>query len=249
MKAAVLTEAGSAAVMDFGALPPEINSARMYAGPGSAPMLAAATAWDDLAEDLYSTAASYGSVVSGLTSDAWLGPSSASMAAAVTPYMAWMTSTAGQAEQTANQARAAAAAYQTAFAMMVPPPVIAANRSLLAALVATNVLGHNTPAIAATEAHYAEMWAQDAAAMYGYAGSSASATELTPFTAPAPTTNGVGLAAQSAAVAQAAGSAPALPHRPSCRRLRSCFPPCPRRCRASLHPARRHRPRRRWWTY
>src|ERR1700677_3406667 len=93
--------------MDFGALPPEINSARMYAGPGSAPTLAAAAAWDDLAEDLYSTAASYSSVVSGLTSDAWLGPSSASMAAAATPYLAWMTSTAGQAEQTANQARAA----------------------------------------------------------------------------------------------------------------------------------------------
>ena len=104
--------------MDFGALPPEINSARMYAGPGSAPMLTAAAAWDGLAEDLYSTASSYGSVVSGLTSDAWSGPSSASMAAAAAPYMAWMTSTAGQAEQAANQARAAAAAYETAFAIL-----------------------------------------------------------------------------------------------------------------------------------
>jgi PPE-repeat protein len=216
MKAAVLTEAGSAprftdfasAVMDFGALPPEINSLRMYAGPGSAPMLAAAAAWDDLAEDLYSTAAAYSSVVSGLTSDAWLGPSSASMAAAGATYLAWMSSTAGHAEQTANQARAAAAAYETAFAMTVPPPVIAANRSLLAALVATNFLGQNTPGIVATDAHYAEMWAQDAAAMYGYAGSSASATQLTPFAAPGPTTNAAGLAAQSAAVTQAAGSSP-----------------------------------------
>jgi PPE-repeat protein len=130
------------------------------------------------------------------------------MAAAAAAYMAWMTSTAGQAEQAANQARAAATAYETAFAMTVPPPVIAANRSLLAALVATNFLGQNTPAITATEAHYAQMWAQDAAAMYGYAGSSASATQLTPFTAPAPNTNTAGLPAQSAAVAQAAGSAP-----------------------------------------
>ncbi len=32
--------------MDFGALPPEINSGRMYCGPGSGPMLAAAAAWD-----------------------------------------------------------------------------------------------------------------------------------------------------------------------------------------------------------
>jgi PPE-repeat protein len=152
-------------VIDFGALPPDVNSGRMYAGPGSAPMLTAAAGWDGLAEDLYSAAGSYGAVISGLTSEAWWGPSSASMAAAAATYVAWLTGTAGQAEQAANQARAAAAAYETAFAMTVPPPVIAANRSLLAALVATNFLGQNTPAIAATEAHYAEMWAQDAAAM------------------------------------------------------------------------------------
>jgi PPE-repeat protein len=74
-------------------------------------------------------------------------------------------------------------------------------------------LGQNTPAIAATEAHYAEMWAQDATAMYGYAGSSASATQLTPFTPPAPTTSAAGVGAQSAAVAQAAGSASGTPAR------------------------------------
>jgi PPE-repeat protein len=198
--------------MDFGALPPEVNSARMYAGPGSGPMLAAAAAWDGLAEDLYSTAAAHDAVISQLTGAAWTGPSSVSMAAVAATYVAWMTNTAGQTEQAANQARAAAAAYQTAFAMTVPPPVIAANRTLLATLVATNFLGQNTPAIAATEAHYAEMWAQDAAAMYGYAGSSARATQLTSFTPPAPTTtNAAGLAAQSAAVAQAAGSAAGTP--------------------------------------
>ncbi|WP_141249127.1 PPE domain-containing protein, partial [Mycobacterium avium] len=27
--------------MDFGALPPEVNSGRMYAGPGSGPLMAA----------------------------------------------------------------------------------------------------------------------------------------------------------------------------------------------------------------
>jgi PPE-repeat protein len=59
------------------------------------------------------------------------------------------------------------AAYEAAFAMTVPPPVIAANRALLLMLVATNFLGQNTPAIMATEAEYAEMWAQDAGAMSG----------------------------------------------------------------------------------
>jgi PPE-repeat protein len=193
-------------MLDFGVLPPEINSARMYAGPGSGPILAAAASWTGLAADLRSQAASYSSVISGLTSEGWRGPASTSMAAAAAPYAAWMNTTAAQAEQTANQATAAAAAYHAAFAMTVPPPMIAANRAQLASLVATNFLGQNGPAIAATEAQYVEMWAQDAAAMYGYAGSSAAATQLTQFTPPAPSTNPAGLASQAAAVSQATGT-------------------------------------------
>jgi len=115
--------------MDFGALPPEVNSGRMYAGSGAGPMLAAAAAWDGSATEFNS-----------------------------------------------------AAAYEAAFAATVAPPVIAENRALLMSLVATNILGQNTPAIAATEAHYAEMWAQDATAMYGYAGASAAASTFSPFT-------------------------------------------------------------------
>jgi PPE-repeat protein len=192
--------------MDFGAFPPEINSARMYAGPGAGSMLAASAAWDGLAAELHSTAAAAGSVVSGLAGESWQGVSSTSMAAAVAPYLTWMTATAGQIEQVANQARAAAAAYEAAFAMTVPPAVVAANRAQLMALIATNILGQNTAAIMATEALYAEMWAQDAAAMYGYAASSAAASTLAPFTAPKSATNPAGLSGQSAAAAQAAGS-------------------------------------------
>ena len=188
--------------MNFGVLPPEINSGRMYTGPGSRSMLVAAAAWDGLATELHSTAASYGTAISGLTSG-WHGPTSAAMVAAAAPYMAWMRATAGQAEQTATQARAAAAAYETAFLATVPPPVIVANRVLLMSLITTNIFGQNTAAIAATEAHYAEMWAQDASAMYGYAGSSVSASQLTPF-GPAPqTTNAGGTTGQVAAVAHA----------------------------------------------
>jgi PPE-repeat protein len=188
--------------MNFAMLPPEVNSGRMYAGPGSGPMLAAATAWDGLAGELQSTAASYASVISELSGGPWRGPSSASMAAAVAPYVEWITSAAAQAEQSATQAKAAAAAYEAAFALTVPPTLIAANRSLLMTLIATNIFGQNTMAIAATEADYAEMWAQDVAAMYGYAGSSAAASTLTPFTTPPPTTNPAGLAGQAAAVGQ-----------------------------------------------
>jgi PPE-repeat protein len=191
---------------DFGALPPEINSTRMYTGAGAGPMMAAAAAWNNLAAELNTTASASQSVISTLTDDEWRGPSAVAMATAATPYVGWMQTTAAAAQHAANQAMASAAAYEAAFAMTVPPPVVVANRVQLAALVATNILGQNTPAIAATEAQYGEMWAQDAAAMYGYAGSSASAGKLVPMSDPASTTNPGGLGGQAAAVAHAAGT-------------------------------------------
>ncbi|MDT5136928.1 MAG: hypothetical protein QOD58_1190 [Mycobacterium sp.] len=193
--------------MDFGAFPPEINSLRMYTGPGATPMLAAVAAWDGLAAELRSTAAAYDTVISVLTDDGWLGPAAESMLAAVTPYLAWMTLTGVQAEEAGTQAASAAAAYEAAYAMTVPPPAIAANRAQLQVLVATNLIGQNTAAIAATEAAYGEMWAQDAAAMYGYATSSAAASTLTPFSQPAQVTDPAGQAGQAEAVTQAAASA------------------------------------------
>jgi PPE-repeat protein len=192
--------------VDFGALPPEINSGRMYLGAGSGPLVAAASAWDGLAAELSSAASLYRAAILELTGGRWLGAASLSMTAAAFPYVAWMNTTAIQAEQTANQARSAAAVYEAAFTATVPPPVIAANRALLMALVATNILGQNTAAIAATEAQYGEMWAQDAAAMYGYAGSSAAATTLTPFSPPSQNTSPGGVGVQAAAVGQAAST-------------------------------------------
>lgn len=191
--------------MDFGGLPPEVNSGRMYAGPGPGTMLAAAAGWEDLAIELHSAASGYESVVSSVTAQSWAGPASMSMASAAAPYLAWMRATATGCEQAATQAVAAATAYDSAFVMTVPPPVIAANRAELAALVATNIFGQNTPAIAATEAHYSEMWAQDAAAMYAYADSSAAVTRLAPFASPPQTTNAGGLTSQTAAVSNTVG--------------------------------------------
>lgn len=190
-------------VFDFAARPPEVNSALIYAGPGAAPMMAAAAGWNNLAAELTTAAAAYESVISELAGGEWLGPASLAMTAAVEPYVTWMNTTAAAAERAAAQAAASAVAYQNAYAMSVPPPLIAANRAQLATLVATNVLGQNTPAILATEAQYAAMWAQDAAAMYGYAAASATAGGLTPLKSPAPTTNPGGTGAQGAAVSTA----------------------------------------------
>ena len=98
---------------------------RIYAGPGSAPLIAAATAWDALASELQTTAASYASTIGELTTS-WRGPPR-QRASAAAPYTAWLSDTATQAEQTASQAQAAAAAYEAAFAASIPPPVIDAN--------------------------------------------------------------------------------------------------------------------------
>ncbi|WP_197512658.1 PPE family protein, partial [Mycobacterium sp. 852002-10029_SCH5224772] len=180
-----------------------INSGRMYAGPGSGPMMAAAAAWDEIAAELGVAATGYNSVVTELISGPWVGPASMSMVAAITPFVSWLSAMAAQAEEAASQGRVAAAAFEAAFAMTVPPPVVAANRVLLANLVATNFLGQNTPAIAATEAQYMQMWAQDAVAMYGYTGSSLAASELAPFAPPPKTTAPDATSNQAAAVGKA----------------------------------------------
>src|SRR6202000_969922 len=127
--------------MDFGALPPEINSGRMYSGPGSAPMRTASAAWNLLAAELEPAATQYQTTID-VPDAQWRGAPSAPMFAALAPYTPGITPPSAQPEQTAVQASAAASAYESAFAMTVPPPEIAANRAQLAMLVATNVIGH-----------------------------------------------------------------------------------------------------------
>jgi PPE-repeat protein len=209
---------------DFGALPPEINSALMYMGPGSSSFQVAASAWNGLAAELQSAAQGYETTITQLASDEWNGPASAAMASAAQPYVTWLQETATQAEQAAAQAQAAVAAYEQAFAATVAPPLVAANRAETAAAVQANVFGQYTPLIAQLEAQYGQMWAQDAAAMYGYAGQSASAAQVTPFATPAATTNPGGTAAQSAAVSQATGTSAASSTQSILQQLTSTTP-------------------------
>lgn len=193
-------------MLDFAALPPEINSALMYAGPGSGSMTSAAAAWTALSAELQAVASSYDTLVQSLLDGPWQGPSAAAMAAAAASQISWLRHASALADESGAQAAAAANAYEAAFAATVPPPEIEANRALLMTLLATNVIGQNTAAIAATEAQYGEMWAQDAGAMYSYAAATAAASTLSPFNPVTPTTNPAGLANQAAAVAQAVGS-------------------------------------------
>ncbi len=180
----------------------------MYTGPGSGPMLAAATAWQSLAAELNSSATAFQSALSSLTSG-WQGPSSTTMASAAEPYVSWMGNTAAGAQQAGAQAGAAAGAFESAFGATVPPPLIEANRALLMALIATNFFGQNSPAIAATEAEYAEFWAQDVGMMNSYALASQQVTSgLQSFSA-APTVANASTGTQSLASAAAATPADA----------------------------------------
>jgi PPE-repeat protein len=211
-------------MVDFGALTPEINSARMYTGPGASSLQAAASGWNGLAAELQSAAQGYETTITQLSSDEWNGPASAAMASAAQPYIAWLQETAAQAEQAATHAQAATAAYEQAFAATVAPPLIAANRAQTAAATQANVFGQYTPLIAQLEAQYSEMWAQDSAAMYSYAGQSASAAQVTPFASPAATTNPAGTATQAAAVSQATGTSAATSSQTILQELTSSMP-------------------------
>lgn len=190
--------------MDYLLLPPEVNSARIYTGPGSAPLREAAAAWAAIAAELSHAATGWSAQIASIP---WTGPSAVSMRAAAASHLGWLTATALQTEATAQQARAATAAFETAHAASVHPALVTANRTQLAALVASNLLGQNTPAIAATEAEYAEMWAHDVAAMIAYQTESQTATQLTPFEPPSQVTNPVAnTVLQPAAAAPTAAS-------------------------------------------
>ena len=198
-------------VLNFSWLPPEINSARISTGEGSGSLFLAASAWDGLASDLSASASSFQSVLSSLANGAWSGPASLSMAAAAAPYVTWLSAAAETAQAAASQARTAASAFESALAATVPLPLVTANRASFTSLVETNYLGQNTPAIAATEFDYVEMWAQDVAAMLGYhTGATSVAAAVSPFSLPP-----VSLSALGGLVAPLAGASSALSVIPS----------------------------------
>lgn len=186
--------------MSFIIFPPEINSGLIYTGPGSAPLLEAAAAWTHLSAELATTAASTHSVVANLDAS-WTGIGSAAATSSVAPYVAWLEQAAANAAQNAALATQAAALFEAARSASIPPPVIAANRAMLLALIATNFFGQNSTAIAATEAQYEAMWATDGATMDTYSGSTQANNNLMTAQTPPP----------NSAQATTPGSADGLP--------------------------------------
>lgn len=168
--------------MSFFALPPEINSLRMFIGAGTAPMLQAAAAWDGLAEELSAAANSFASVTSGLAGQAWQGAASMAMMNAAAPYAGWLSAAASQSAGAAGQARIVASLFEAARAATVLPQAIDANRNSFVQLVMSNLFGQNAPLIALAEGIYEEMWAADVSAMASYySGAAAVAAQVVPW--------------------------------------------------------------------
>jgi PPE-repeat protein len=101
-----------------------------------------------------------------------------------------------------------AGSFAATQAAVVHPSLVTANRTQLAHLIVTNFFGINFPAIAATEALYTQMWADNTTAMLGYQATSLQTMAFQSFTSPPPTTNPGGMAAQRAALAAAPAAAP-----------------------------------------
>ena len=186
-------------MVNFSILAPEINSALIYAGAGSAPMLEASAAWDGLATELGSAASSFSSVTSGLADQAWQGAASVAMAAAAAPYATFLNAAAAHAQGAAEQARTVVSAFEGTRATMVHPLAVLLNRNATVRMALSNWFGLHTPLIAQLECDYERMWAQDVAAMAGYHGQvSAAATQLASWQASLPS---LGQATSAAAAA------------------------------------------------
>lgn len=191
------------------ALPPEVNTGRLMAGAGPAPMLQAAAGWEALAVLLETQADELAASLANLSS-MWTGTASERAVAATMPMVLWLRTTSAQAMKRALQAANQANSYTLAMATTPPLPEIEQNHITHAVLEATNFLGVNTVPIGVNEFDYfVRMWNQAAGAMDVYQAETQMnllfepIPPMTPIVIP-----GVGESTGSAAVAQAGARAP-----------------------------------------
>ncbi|SPM39684.1 hypothetical protein MNAB215_1873 [Mycobacterium numidiamassiliense] len=191
------------------AMPPELNTARLMAGAGPAPMLQAAAGWEAVAAALETQAAELAASLASLKA-VWTGASSDRAIAAAMPMVTWLQTAAQLAQKRGMQAAAQAAAYVKALAMTPSLPEIAVNHITHTVLTATNFFGINTMPIGFNETDYfVRMWNQAGGAMDIYAAETMANTVFEPLPAMKPiVAPGVGeaMAAEALGAFSAMGS-------------------------------------------
>lgn len=152
----------------WGAFPPEVNTSRLMAGAGPAPMMQAAAGWEALAIALETQADELTASMASLA-QMWQGMGGERAIQAHMPMVIWLRMLSLQAMKRGLQATAQAGAYSTALATTPPLAEIELNHVTHGILEGTNFFECNRIPITMNEADYVRMWDLAAVVMSTYA--------------------------------------------------------------------------------